>query len=174
MGRCPFLNVLKLTNLTFNLIATICPKAGAKPLPKNAKLPLPVYVFSSKKLFLKLPVNNYSAKGKCKAFCLTHRNLQIKTVSNKLFLIETIPLQHKSTSTNSAVWPLPYACAQPYHPSSFTLIGAHQHGICIVVAAIFDFITEEEWGELGRLRVGGGGGALNNQLSATKLYRHCP
>ena len=44
---------------------------------------------------------------------------------------------------------------------------------CIVVAAIFDFITEEEWGERRRLRVGGGG-ALNNQLSATKLYRHCP
>ena len=52
VGRCPFLNVLKLTNLNFNLIATICPKAGAKSLPKNAKLPLPVYVFSSKKPFL--------------------------------------------------------------------------------------------------------------------------
>ena len=47
---------------------------------------------------------------------------------------------------------------QPYHPGSLALIGAHQHGICIVVAAIFDFITEEEWGERGRLRGGGGGG----------------
>ena len=28
---------------------------------------------------------------------------------------------------------------------------------CIVVAAIFDFITEEEWGERERLRVGGKG-----------------
>ena len=28
---------------------------------------------------------------------------------------------------------------------------------CIVVAAIFDFITEEEWGERERLRVGGRG-----------------
>ena len=54
--------------------ATICPKAGARPLPKNAKLPLSVYVFSSKKPFLKLPVNNYSAKGS-KAFGLTHRDL---------------------------------------------------------------------------------------------------
>ena len=26
------------------------------------------------------------------------------------------------------------------------------------MAAIFDFITEEEWGERGRLRCGGGGG----------------
>ena len=25
---------------------------------------------------------------------------------------------HWSTRTNSAVWPLPYACAQPYHPGS--------------------------------------------------------
>ena len=66
--------------------------------------------------------------------------------------------KHKSKRTNSAVWPLPYACAQPYHPGSLALIGTHQHGICIVVAAIFDFITEEEWGERGRLRVGGGRG----------------
>ena len=57
------------------LTATICPKAGAKSLPKNAKLPLPVYVFTSKKPFLKLPVNNCSPKGKCKAFSLTHRDL---------------------------------------------------------------------------------------------------
>ena len=49
-------------------------------------------------------------------------------------------------------------------PGSLALIGAHQHGICIVVAAIFDFITEEEWGERGRLRVGGeeGGGETTN------------
>ena len=57
-------------------------------------------------------------------------------------------------------------------PGSLAFIGAHQHGICIVVAAIFDFITEEEWGERVRLRVGGGG--RNNQQSAAKLYRHCP
>ena len=25
---------------------------------------------------------------------------------------------HSSTRTNSAVWPVPYACAQPYHPGS--------------------------------------------------------
>ena len=25
---------------------------------------------------------------------------------------------HWSTRTNSAVWPVPYACAQPYHPGS--------------------------------------------------------
>ena len=34
-----------------------------------------------------------------------------------------IPLhgtQHWSTRTNSAVWPVPYACAQPYHPGSGT------------------------------------------------------
>ena len=37
----------------------------------------------------------------------------------------------------------------------------------IVVAAIFDFITEEEWGERGRLRVGGEEGGRNNQQSAT-------
>ena len=30
------------------------------------------------------------------------------------------------------------------------------HSTCIVMAAIFDFITEEEWGERGRLRGGGG------------------
>ena len=53
--------------------------------------------------------------------------------------------KHKSTRTNSPAWPLPYACAQPYHQGSLALIVAHQHGICIVVAAIFDFITEEEW-----------------------------
>ena len=57
-------------------------------------------------------------------------------------------------------------------PGSLAFIGAYQHGICIAVAAIFDFITEEEWGERGRLRVGGGG--PNNQRSTTKLYRHCP
>ena len=34
-------------------------------------------------------------------------------------------------------------------PGSLAFIGAHQHGICIAVAAIFDFITEEEWGERG-------------------------
>ena len=59
-------------------------------------------------------------------------------------------------------------------PGSLALIGAHQHGICIVVAAIFDFITEEEWGERGRLRVGREEGGRNNQQSATKLYRHYP
>ena len=59
-------------------------------------------------------------------------------------------------------------------PGSLALIGAHQHGICIVVAAIFDFITEEEWAERGRLRVGGEEGGRNNQQSATKLYRHYP
>ena len=59
-------------------------------------------------------------------------------------------------------------------PGSLAFIGAHQHGICIVVAAIFDFITEEEWGERGRLRVGGEEGGRNNQQSATKLYRHYP
>ena len=48
-------------------------------------------------------------------------------------------------------------------PGSLALIGAHQHGICIVVAAIFDFITEEEWGERGRLRVGEGGETTNGR-----------
>ena len=73
--------------------------------------------------------------------------------------------KHKSTRTNSAVSPLPYACAQPYHPGSLALIGAHQHGICIFVAAIFDLITEEEWVERGRLRVGerGGGETTNSR-----------
>ena len=27
-------------------------------------------------------------------------------------------IMHWSTPTNSAVWPIPYACAQPYHPGS--------------------------------------------------------
>ena len=35
--------------------------------------------------------------------------------------------RHWTTPTNSAVWPVPYACAQPYHPG----IGANQHGIAI-------------------------------------------
>ena len=40
-----------------------------------------------------------------------------------------------STRTNSAVWPVPYTCAQPYHPGSgshrqlFVLISTYQHGI---------------------------------------------
>ena len=42
---------------------------------------------------------------------------------------------------------------------------------CIVVAAIFDFITEEEWGERGRLRVGGG---AKQPTVSNKLYRHYP
>ena len=40
------------------------------------------------------------------------------------------------TRHNSAVWPAPYACAQPYHPGSgshmdscFVLVRTHQHGI---------------------------------------------
>ena len=38
---------------------------------------------------------------------------------------------------NSAVWPVPYAYAQPYHPGSgshgqlFLLVGGHQHGIAV-------------------------------------------
>ena len=35
--------------------------------------------------------------------------------------------QHWTTPTNSAVWPVPYACAQPYHPC----IGASKHGTAI-------------------------------------------
>ena len=34
----------------------------------------------------------------------------------------------------AAVWSLPYACAQPYHPDSgscFSLIRSHQHGIAV-------------------------------------------
>ena len=58
-------------------------------------------------------------------------------------------------------------------PGSLALIGAHQHGICIVVAAIFDFITEEEWGERERLRVGGRGWGKQPTVG-NKLYRHCP
>ena len=45
---------------------------------------------------------------------------------------------------------------------------------CIVVAAIFDFITEEEWGERERLRVGGTGGGGEQPTVSNKLYRHCP
>ena len=63
----------------------------------------------------------------------------------------TTLIKHKSTRTNSH-----NHITQAVY---LALIGAHQHGICIVVAAIFDFITEEEWGERGRLRVGGGKGA---------------
>lgn len=44
---------------------------------------------------------------------------------------------------------------------------------CIVVAAIFDFITEEEWGEGERLRVGGRGWGKQPTVG-NKLYRHCP
>ena len=44
---------------------------------------------------------------------------------------------------------------------------------CIVVAAIFDFITEEEWGERERLRVGGRGWGKQPTVG-NKLYRHCP
>ena len=44
---------------------------------------------------------------------------------------------------------------------------------CIVVAAIFDFITEEEWGESERLRVGGRGWGKQATVG-NKLYRHCP
>ena len=45
------------------------------------------------------------------------------------------------------------------------------NSICIVVAAIFDFITEEEWGERERLRVGG---RAKQPTVGNKLYRHCP
>ena len=44
---------------------------------------------------------------------------------------------------------------------------------CIVVAAIFDFITEEEWGERECLRVGGRGWGKQATVG-NKLYRHCP
>ena len=44
---------------------------------------------------------------------------------------------------------------------------------CIVVAAIFDFITEEEWGERERLRVVGRGWRKQATVG-NKLYRHCP
>ena len=44
---------------------------------------------------------------------------------------------------------------------------------CIVVAAIFDFITEEEWGERELLRVGGRGWGKQPTVG-NKLYRHCP
>ena len=71
----------------------------------------------------------------------------------------TTLIKHKSTRTNSH-----NHITQAVY---LALIGAHQHGICIVVAAIFDFITEEEWGERGRLRVGGeeGGGAKQPTVS---------
>ena len=36
------------------------------------------------------------------------------------------------TQHNSAVWPVPYACAQPYHPGS----GSHGQLFCCKVLAI--------------------------------------
>ena len=36
------------------------------------------------------------------------------------------------------------------------------------MAAIFDFITEEEWGERGRLRVGGGGGGGGGETTNSR------
>ena len=34
------------------------------------------------------------------------------------YLLATNQIMHWSTGTNSAVWPVPYACAQSYHPGS--------------------------------------------------------
>ena len=47
----------------------------------------------------------------------------------------SIPISALEHSTSSAIWPVPYVCAQPYHPavaamdSCFLIIKTHQHGI---------------------------------------------
>ena len=49
----------------FSLIKTIYPRVSTKPLPNDAKSPLPVDVRRSKTLFLKLPIYLWKAHVVC-------------------------------------------------------------------------------------------------------------
>ena len=61
------LDANKLVLLSFfSLLKTIYPRVSTKPLPNDAKSPLPVDVRRSTTLLLKLPINTYfSLRAKC-------------------------------------------------------------------------------------------------------------
>ena len=68
----------------------------------------------------KIRAGNISSLGKLK---------ELESDNGKV-TIERTNVQQGAHTTNSAVWQVPYACAQPYHPGS----GSHgqlfhQHGI---------------------------------------------
>ena len=55
----------------FSLLKTIYPRVSTKPLPNDAKSPLPVYVRRSKTLLLKLPNINQEPCISLLLFCLS-------------------------------------------------------------------------------------------------------